>query len=45
MFHNKQDEYEVVTRNTARLVVKGYAQVIGMDSEETFAPIARFESI
>jgi hypothetical protein len=45
MFHNKQDEYEVVTRNKARLVAKGYAQVIGLDFEETFAPIARLESI
>jgi hypothetical protein len=25
VFHNKQDEYEVVTRNKARLVAKGYA--------------------
>jgi hypothetical protein len=27
VFHNKQDEYRVVTRNKARLVAKGYAQV------------------
>jgi hypothetical protein len=26
-------------------VAKGYAQVIGLDFEETFAPIARLESI
>jgi hypothetical protein len=45
MFHNKQDEHEVVTRNKARLVAKGYAQVAGLDFEETFAPIARLESI
>jgi hypothetical protein len=35
----------VVTRNKARLVAKGYAQVAGLDFEETFAPVARLESI
>jgi hypothetical protein len=44
-FHNEQDEYGVVTRNKARLVAKGYAQVTGLDFVETFAPIARLESI
>jgi hypothetical protein len=34
-----------VTRNKARLVAKGYAQVTGLDFEETFAPVARLESI
>jgi hypothetical protein len=42
---NKQDEHGVVTRNKARLVAKGYAQVAGLDFEETFAPVARLESI
>jgi hypothetical protein len=45
VFCNKQDEYEVVTRNKARLVAKDYAQVAGLDFEETFAPVARLESI
>jgi hypothetical protein len=45
MFHNKQDEHEVVTRNKAQLVAKGYAQVIGLDFEYTFAHVARLESI
>jgi hypothetical protein len=45
VFRNKQDEYGVVTRNKARLVAKGYAQVVGLDLEETFAPVARLESI
>jgi hypothetical protein len=45
VFHNKQDEHRVVTRNKARLVAKGYAQVAGLDFEETFAPVARLESI
>jgi hypothetical protein len=45
VFHNKQDEHGVVTRNKARLVAKGYAQVAGLDFEETFAHVARLESI
>jgi hypothetical protein len=45
VFRNKQDEHGVVTRNKARLMAKGYAQVAGLDFEETFAPIARLESI
>ena len=38
VFRNKQDEHGVVTRNKAWLVAKGYAQVAGLDFEETFAP-------
>jgi hypothetical protein len=45
VFLNKQDEHGVVTRNKARLVAKGYAQVAGLDFEETFAPVARLEPI
>jgi hypothetical protein len=45
VFHNKQDEHEVVTKNKARLVAKGYSLVAGLDFEETFAPVARLESI
>jgi hypothetical protein len=41
VFRNKQDKHGVVTRNKARLVAKGYAQVAGLDFEETFAPVAR----
>jgi hypothetical protein len=35
----------VVTRNKARLVSKGYSQVEGLDFGETYAPVARLESI
>jgi hypothetical protein len=35
----------MVTRNKARLVAKGYSQVKGLDFDETYAPIARLESI
>jgi hypothetical protein len=45
VFCNKQDEHGVVTRNKARLVVKGYSQVEGLDFYETYAPVARLESI
>jgi hypothetical protein len=45
VFRNKQDEHGVVTRNKARIVAKAYAQVTGLDFEETFAPVARLESI
>jgi hypothetical protein len=45
VFHNKQDEHGVVTRNKVRLVAKGYSQVKGLDFDETYAPVARLESI
>jgi hypothetical protein len=44
-FRNKQDEHGVVTRNKARLVAMGYSQVEGLDFDETYAPVARLESI
>jgi hypothetical protein len=45
VFRNKHDEHGVLTRNKARLVAKGYAHVTGLDFEETFALMARLESI
>jgi hypothetical protein len=45
VFRNKQDEHGVVIRNKARLVAKGYSQVEGLDFDETYAPVARLESI
>jgi hypothetical protein len=45
VFRNKQDEHGVVTRNKARLLAKGYSQVEGLDFDETFAHVARLESI
>jgi hypothetical protein len=44
-FCNKQDEHGVVTKNKARLTAKYYSQVEGLDFDETFAPVARLESI
>eukprot|EP00252_Welwitschia_mirabilis_P001036 TRINITY_DN11012_c0_g2_i1.p1 TRINITY_DN11012_c0_g2~~TRINITY_DN11012_c0_g2_i1.p1 ORF type:complete len:300 (+),score=34.99 TRINITY_DN11012_c0_g2_i1:1778-2677(+) len=34
-----------IQKHKGRLVVKGYAQQQGIDYEETFAPVARFETI
>jgi hypothetical protein len=45
VFRNKQDEHGVVTRNKTLLVAKGYSQVEGLDFDETYAPVARLESI
>jgi hypothetical protein len=45
VFRNKEDEHGVVVRNKARLMVKGYSQVEGLDFGETFAPAARLEAI
>jgi hypothetical protein len=45
VFRNKQDENGVMTRNKARVVAKGYSQVEGLDFDETYAPVARLESI
>ncbi|KAG9439560.1 hypothetical protein H6P81_019725 [Aristolochia fimbriata] len=42
---NKTDEEGNVIRNKARLVVQGYTQVEEIDFDETFAPVARLESI
>ena len=44
VFINKLDEAGVITRNKARLVVKGYNQEEGIDCGETFAPVARLEA-
>jgi hypothetical protein len=35
----------VVTRNKARLVAKGYSQLESLYFDETYAPVARLESI
>jgi hypothetical protein len=45
VFRNKVNEYGQVTINRSRLVCNGYAQVEGIDFEETFSPMARIKSI
>ncbi|XP_056859992.1 uncharacterized protein LOC130508478 [Raphanus sativus] len=42
---NKTDEEGNVIRNKSRLVGQGYTQIEGVDFDETFAPVARLESI
>jgi len=45
VFRSKLDENGQVTRNKARLVCKGYAQIEGVYFEETSSPVARMEAI
>ena len=45
IFKNKQDEHGMVVRNKAILVAQGYSQIEGIDFGETYAPVARLESI
>ncbi|KAL7604701.1 hypothetical protein Lser_V15G20152 [Lactuca serriola] len=45
VFQNKLDKEGNVIRNKACLMVKGYCQEEGIDYEETFAPVARLESV
>ncbi|GKE58768.1 retrovirus-related pol polyprotein from transposon TNT 1-94, partial [Tanacetum coccineum] len=45
MFRNKLDENGIVSRNKARLVAQGYNQQEGIDYDETYALVARLESI
>ena len=45
IFKNKSNEHGTVIRNKSRLIAQGYTQVEGVDFDETFAPVARLESI
>ncbi|GJZ56753.1 retrovirus-related pol polyprotein from transposon TNT 1-94 [Tanacetum coccineum] len=45
VFRNKLDENGVVSQNKARLVAQGYNQQEGIDYDETYASVARLESI
>ena len=45
VYKNKMNENGKVIRKKTLLVCKGYAQVEGVDYEETFAPVARLEAI
>jgi hypothetical protein len=45
VFWNKQDEHGVITRNKVRLAAQRFTQLEGIDFGETYAPVARLESI
>ena len=45
VFKNKMDEDGNITKNKARLVVKGYRQEEGIYYDETYALVARLEAI
>nr|GEY51769.1 copia protein [Tanacetum cinerariifolium] len=45
VFRNKLDENGIVSRIKARLVAQGYNQQEGIDYDETYAPVARIETI
>jgi hypothetical protein len=45
IFKNKSNEHGIVVRNKACLVAQGYTKIERVDFDETFAPVARLESI
>ncbi|MCH87109.1 gag-pol polyprotein, partial [Trifolium medium] len=45
IFKNKSDESGTITRDKSRLVAQWFTQIEGVDFGETFAPVARLESI
>ncbi|GJX38309.1 retrovirus-related pol polyprotein from transposon TNT 1-94 [Tanacetum coccineum] len=45
VYRNKLDDNGVISRNKARLVAQGYNQQEGIYYDETYAPVARLESI
>jgi hypothetical protein len=45
VFKLKRDECGVIIKHKARLVARGFVQREGIDFDDTFAPMARMESV
>jgi len=45
VFKVKRDSDRSVERFKAKIVAKGYSQIEGLDYDETFAPVTRYDSL
>jgi hypothetical protein len=45
VFKMKRDEASAIVKHKARLVARGFVQREGIDFDDTFAPVARMESV
>nr|GEW92768.1 reverse transcriptase domain-containing protein [Tanacetum cinerariifolium] len=45
LWKNKTDAKNTIIQNKPRLIAKGYGQEVGIDFEESFAPVARLDAV